>query len=111
MVTVEEMSNSYVVQSLCAQLEERYASMRQQSTPKLWLQYLDMVDILMKFLKGRAYRKLYVTLANYAIHVTLFGGIRASFIHEICIMYILDMQSIQHEYPTIYDKFDEELNN
>ena len=75
-ISAEEASQSDVLVRIKGRLQKHIESIKKTSrTSALWMQYMDMQDILRKYIACRAHWKLAITSAGYPGHATLSGSI------------------------------------
>ena len=102
---MEELCNSYTLEkieeSLISQKQRLYSS----RTAKLWLQYMDLVDLLKKFVKAERLGIWPLHLQATMEMLPFFGATGHNNYLKSSHMYVQEMQDLTNSHPDIYHHF------
>ncbi|KAK3092092.1 hypothetical protein FSP39_025112 [Pinctada imbricata] len=103
---LEELAGDEIFDRILSKLEEEKKSLETKRTAKLWLQYLDMVHLLMKFIEAER-------TGNWKLHqktISMMLPYLAAASHNLYLksayLYLSDMQQLESKHPEIYAFFE-----
>lgn len=105
--SAQEVSSAAVLSKIEGQLQRQKESMKDNRTAKPWMQYMDMVDILRKFIKAERTN-------NWALHLEALSEMLpylAASGHNLYAksarLYLQSMIRLEGEHPDVYKKFED----
>lgn len=106
-ISVDSLQNSDILQSISQQIEEAKKTMEDRRTARLWLQYMEMVDILFKFIKAER-------TGNWDLHLKMVHKmlpyLSAAGHHNYTKslhIYPQKMDKLKETHPEVYSQFQE----
>ena len=101
-----QVSASEVLNSVAKKIEDKKVSMKDQHTAVLWLQYMKMVDILRKFIKGERTGNWSLHLqAVYDMLPSYFAAVGHNLYAKSAYVYLQLMQDLQKTQPSVFNSF------
>lgn len=105
--SAQEVSSAAVLSKIEGQLQRQKESTKDNRTAKPWMQYMDMVDILRKFIKAERTN-------NWALHLEALSEMLpylAASGHNLYAksarLYLQSMIRLEGEHPDVYKKFED----
>ena len=108
--TVEEVCSAEVVQRISERLKHVQSSMKNQRTAVLWTVYMEMVDILRRFIKAERTGNWSLHLQSVYDMLPYFAAAGHRLYAKSAYIYLQMMNELQNTHPNIYKNFQNGLH-
>lgn len=105
-----QVNCSGVLKSVAKKLEDQKLSLKDHRTALLWLEYMKMVDILRKFIKGEREGNWMLHLQAIRDMLPYFAAAGHNMYTKSAYIYLQMMQDLEKTNPAVYNSFMEGLH-
>lgn len=109
-VTAETASATAVLDRISERLQELKNSLSHQRTALLWLQYMDMIDLLKRFIKAERTGNWCLHLKTIQEMLPYFASLGRNMYTKSARLYLQKMLHLEDEHPEVYHQFQEGLH-
>ncbi len=103
--TVDEVCNDRILHNICASLSTLHNELKSDRTSALWLQYLDMVDILCRFLKAERTGNWGLHLSSLCDMLPYLAAAGHNHYTKSVYLYLQKMCTLETDHPEVYKHF------
>lgn len=106
-ISVETLQDSAIIDAIAQQLSVGKEAMQDKRTAKLWLQYLEMVEILLTFIKSERTGNWQLSLEMCHRMLPFLAAAGHNNYAKSLHLYLQNMQKLQETHPEVYKHFEE----
>ena len=106
-LSLETLQDSHIVEEIAQQLFQGKDAMRNKRTTKLWLQYLEMVEILLSFIKSDRTGNWQLHLKKGQAMLPFLAAAGHNNYAKSLHLYLQNMRNLQETHPEVYRHFEE----
>ena len=106
-ISAETLQDSATIEAIAQQLLEGKEAMRDKRTARLWLQYLEMVEILLTFIKSERTGNWQLNLQMCHRMLPFLAAAGHNNYTKSLHLYLQNMQKLQQTHPDVYRQFEE----
>ena len=104
-LSVHQVCQTEVIQKLKESLKSKLCSLQSSRTASLWLQYLDMIDILRNFIKAQRIGNWELHLQSLSDMLPYLSASGHNHYTRCVWIYLQQMSKLEDEHPTVYRHF------
>ncbi len=104
-LSVHQVCQKEVVQKLKESLKSKVCSLQSSRTASLWIQYLDMIDILRNFIRAQRSGNWELHLQSLSDMLPYLAASGHNHYTKCVWIYLQQMSKLEDEHPTVYHHF------
>ena len=104
-LSVHQVCQTEVIQKLKESLKSKVCSLQSSRTASLWLQYLDMIDILRNFIRAQHVGNWELHLQSLSDMLPYLAASGHNHYTKCVWIYLQQMSKLEDEHPTVYRHF------
>ncbi|KAK3097968.1 hypothetical protein FSP39_014885 [Pinctada imbricata] len=104
-ITTDHVCNDVDVKSLLQEYLNGISNLQMSKTSQLWLQYLEMVELLRTFIKAERTGNWDMHLQTIRLMLPYFAATGHNLYAKSIYMYLASMEGLKHSHPEVYEYF------
>ena len=106
-VSAEDLNGTAAIQEMVEKIKTYKNNMSSSRTARLWFQYIEMVEILCKFIRAECTGNFHLHLQAVKNMLPFFASSGHSLYAKSAYIYLQTMSNLQETHPQVYAKFQE----
>ena len=106
-VSAEDLNGNAAIQEMVEKIKTYKNNMSSSRTARLWFQYIEMVEILCKFIRAECTGNFHLHLQAVKDMLPFFASSGHSLYAKSAYIYLQTMSNLQETHPQVYAKFQE----
>ena len=106
-VSAEDLNGNVAIQEMVEKIKTYKNNMSSSRTARLWFQYIEMIEILCKFIRAERTGNFHLHLQAVKDMLPFFASSGHSLYAKSAYIYLQTMSNLQETHPQVYAKFQE----